>query len=221
MFLLKGLINMITNLKRLAQAGVILSALVISSQVHATLISTGVDSVLLDVDNSGTTPILMGARNIDVFGTGVLWDVIFDDRSFDDIFGDDTGLDTTSSDIAILFSQALLDYVFVNIDGSNFDDEPTVTNSCSYLPLCRAITPYTTALAVGVATGYNAMNFALLEGEDQVGQVNVDRTRPTSTSAARVYANWSASQIPEPAPLSMLLTGLCGLLIWRRFKKRV
>ncbi|MFQ3237477.1 MAG: hypothetical protein ACI9C4_003063, partial [Paraglaciecola sp.] len=41
MFLLKGLINMITNLKRLAQASVILSALTISSRASAALIDRG------------------------------------------------------------------------------------------------------------------------------------------------------------------------------------
>ncbi len=100
--------------------------------IHAT--------VILNVDRNN---VLTGAQNVDV--GGALYDVEFREGTFFDVFSDIGGLDATDLMMANLFSNALLDQVFLDIDPVrhlSFDSNPFLTFGCHRVELCVAMTPY-------------------------------------------------------------------------------
>ncbi|TRY33922.1 hypothetical protein [Aliiglaciecola sp. M165] len=191
--------------------GALLASL-ISFSSWAILIPTGVDNVLLEVDNQGT---LVAARNISV--NGLLYDVEFDDRSFTDIFGDATGLDAISDVEAFDFSVALLDFVLIDLNNFLFDSLPLTTLGCENADICQVMTPFDVSQTeVSVA---RAVNVASINGDS----VTLGNTTPLAPGLGRprplppvdpptelaVYANWSLSNVaidvPEPPPWTILL----------------
>lgn len=155
---------------------------------------------------------LVGASGVDVDGT--LYDVEFVDGSCVDLFsGCDESSDftfTTESD-ALAASQALLDQVFLDGLGGNFDSAPELTNGCTTgtLSFCDATTPF----------GLNEAGFGLIDTADarndstdtlDLIQVSI-LAGSSSTSAAdfQVYAVWTA--VPEPTTALLLSTAFLAL----------
>jgi len=167
---------------------------------------------------------LIGAKNVDVDGT--FYDVIFEDGTFDDVFGSiPTWHDTESK--ANDFTQALLDHVFVDLSGPphKFDAVPATTRYCTFGDTCVAYVPY------------QVLPFPNLTFVQAAGSLNHDDeafdppTGGTLTSAVAVehedgvFAVFSPSPIasaaPEPATYAMLTAGLLILAGLSRRSNRV
>jgi hypothetical protein len=196
-------------------------------QANAGLIPTGVGNVLLDVDTSGAEPSLLGARNIDVFGTGELYDVNFVDGSFRDIFVDESGLDIGDLATARVFGRALLDFVLINLPFGNFDTRPEFTQGCEDSIRCVAFIPYEIVTDV---RGTTSLDFASTSNGFEVefdspfgvgfGSLDLE----TLSLANATFADFSLSSplpaqaVPEP-PTVVFMTLIMTFFVWNRRKR--
>nr|WP_321398931.1 PEP-CTERM sorting domain-containing protein [uncultured Desulfobacter sp.] len=174
---------------------------------------------------------LMGAYDLEV--NGEYFDVEFvDDSAYNIFFNTLTSKYEflfTTSELASAASQALLDYVFIDIPaGGLYDTYPSLTNGIDNTPIyaCFAITPYQystfdiNGYIISEEISYRVAVNSQNESQDTIVDglsfwplgltPQVDLTGNAST----VYAIWSESthhQPPVPAPTTILLLG-SGLL---------
>lgn len=196
---------------------------VLSLNSHAVLMPTGNGTVLLDVDSAG---ILRGAQNIDVDGT--LYDVVFDNRSFTDIFVNGNGMDANDASMAILFAQAIFTQVAVDTANFLFDSGPENIFGCQGVTDCQILTPYllrTDSVIVAKANNANTESRDFISSNEN-GPLAPGGARPrplppgNALVTGNVYADWSLSSnrtaIPEPSTLLMVALGI--VLFYRRKK---
>jgi len=149
---------------------------------------------------------LLGASGVDVGGT--LYDVEFLDGTCIALFGGCDELSDfsfTSMAAATQASQALLDQVFIDGTGGNFDTQPSLTNGCANPSSCYAITPYGLIPVSHAAIG-TALNLVGVDSaSNDVYPIPVD----TTSDPGVVYASWSV--VPEPGTGILLALGLFGL----------
>ena len=178
-----------------------------------TWVSTSQATLILDIDANGN---LLGAKNVLVGST--LYDVGFYDGTCIALFG---GCDSqsdftfiTQAD-ALLASTALLDLVFLNVLGGDFDTDPSLTNGCSIL-FCRAHTVYQLDSNGFIVDSVAAENDDVSDGFWLNGIQNINADY--SAFGAEVYAVWERSvNVPEPSTLAVFALGMIGLAL-RRFK---
>ncbi|TDF39290.1 hypothetical protein EYS14_07130 [Alteromonadaceae bacterium M269] len=198
-------------------------------QANAGLIPTGVGNVLLDIDTSGAEPSLLGARNIDVFGTGELYDVSFVNGLFLDIFVDESGLDATDEATATAFARSLLDFVLIDLPVGNFDSLPRLTFGCEFE--CRLTIPFSFRLfnpnapfLGNVVDTLSAFNDRLEGGDSTTGIGFAFSGFGTTFSDGEVFADFSLSStaptqdVPEPPTLAFMMLILV-YLVWNNYKR--
>jgi hypothetical protein len=178
-----------------------------------------------DIDNfSGK---LQGAFNVNVGGT--LWDVVFRDGSFSNLFSiaEAATIDDRTEGEAIDLSGALFDSVFVNgkDDEYLFNKKPALTRGCSANGICVAVTAFGTEFS---APGIKSRRLIRTINRDGSGPEGVARgavlliSYDTGVDAAVVYAKWKESDVrhvPAPSTISIFALGLIGLAA-RRFNKQ-
>jgi hypothetical protein len=198
-------------------------------QANAGLIPTGVGNVLLDVDTSGAEPSLLGARNIDVFGTGELYDVRFTSGGFLDIFVDESGLDARDESSARAFAQSLLDFVFLDLPIGVFDSNPGLTQGCANATLfsCSVFVPYSFGLLpssnINIFNAVGLDNFAsglFVDSVVDAGFRPVDFV--TSPFEFEVFADFSlsgavpAQDVPEAPTIFLMAFAIFGIALVSR-----
>ncbi len=173
---------------------------------------------------------LLGATDIDVDGT--LWDVEFKDGSFDDLFGDASGLEITSQAEAQRLSEALLNQVLLDSADGRFDSDPELTRGCENTLVCFVWTPW------GVSPTGNGFS-AQVAINRRAGSVSPDLARElvaTENQATDftgagtwVFGDWSRSTDgeppPQPTPVSepstlSLLALFLGAYVLRKTRRR-
>ena len=193
----------------------------LSAPVKAALIPTGLGSTLLDVDGNG---ILQGAQYVEV--GGVLYDVVFVDGLFSDIFPTTASLTARNHTQGIRFAQAILDQVFLNVGGFSFDSDFNLTKGCN-LPLtqasnaCGIYVPDPETLSTGRIL--SALNSAVINGFPEfVGFTTFNPALDTGRFIDRVFADFSLSSVTPPvnsvnapATFSLFIAGL-GFLTMRK-----
>lgn len=185
-----------------------------TAQVHGTLISTGNGTTMLNVDDNG---ILLGAVNVSVGST--LFDVVFTDGSFNDVFNSGLALDANTEAQATNFSQALIDSVLVSAnDGSNiFSYSADVIFGCDSILGCLIYTPYAAAAGFFDSVAVFSSPFSGESVFTQPGQL-VDFDYSGNGGELGVFADWSISDVNDvPSPSTAILLLLSGLgLVFRR-----
>lgn len=163
---------------------------------------------------------LLGATGVNVNDT--LYDVEFKDGTCVALYdGCDDNSDFTfqSESDALAASQALLDQVFVNDLMGSFDTDPSLTEGCTWILNCLALTPFdidqsTGILSVAAANNrWNSEPDSLLTAPDQSPVTNFQSREDI------VYAKWTTPYpVPLPAGLPLVPTGLGALAVlqWRR-----
>jgi hypothetical protein len=165
---------------------------------------------------------LIGARDIIV--NGEFYDVVFEDGTCPEIFNGCNNVSDfqfqTSSD-AQAASQALLDQVFLDVGSGNFDTEPELTRGIDEIfPVSAILIPFDIQLpdiAIWI------VNNAVDEGMDGILSTFNEIDNDTTFAPNTTWSSWSlsTSQIPEPATIILLASGLMGFGFCRRkFKGR-
>lgn len=162
--------------------------------------------------------LLIGASDINVNGT--LYEVSFRDGTLSGIFGDASGLDTDNLELAVAFSQALLDQVFVNNELGNFDTDPELTFGCPNTQGCFIFTPYSVedliVTSVGAINRHNVVNPDMVRSEPPLSSgIDSDFSEVTTW----VYGDWEMQEIPLPAAGWLFLSALVGLAYKKRLIK--
>lgn len=177
-------------------------------------------AVVLQVDQGK----LIGATGVVV--DGVSYGVSFSDGSYSSLYGNSETFLFDTRAKAVLASQALLDQVFLDINGYLFDSSPKLTRGCPEPSYCGAATPYKLAPNYQVSTVL-AVNFIhngdVVSQSDMVFGRDQDISGTSWPSYLYTYAVWSpasqsSSSVPEPGALALVMLGVFGLLSrsWRR-----
>lgn len=156
------------------------------------LATTGAQAATLNV----VAGILVGASGVDVGGT--LYDVEFVDGTCVGLFSGCDSVDdfafTTSSD-ALAASQALLDEVFIDGGPGLFDTHPELTQGCTSVSTCNALTPY----AIGASS---ARSIARASNSSGIGDpvpatFTISAVKDLSFSVNETYAVWTLTPNPD------------------------
>ncbi len=178
--------------------------------------STMANALSLDVQDGQ----LMGASGVNV--SGKLYDVSFVegtcievfsgcDENSDFLFGGDRGL-------ADLASQALVDQVFIDGPLGLFGTHAELTNGISDTAYGFVLTGSSAGSNAGGAVAIiNSAGYAPNPGQEIGSFIYWSGADTADFSGARtVWGVWSAAEVPAPATLVLLLTGLFGILGMRR-----
>lgn len=174
-------------------------------------------AVVLQVDQGK----LIGATGVVV--DGVSYGVSFSDGSYSSLYGNSESFLFSTRAKAVSASQALLDQVFLDIGGYLFDSTPNLTRGCPELSYCGAATPYKLSTQDTQVSTVLAVNFVPLI-TDAVSQSDLvfDRSQDISGNSwpgnLYTYAVWSpasqsASSVPEPGALALVMLGVFGLFL--------
>jgi hypothetical protein len=158
---------------------------------------------------------LVGAKGV-VVGT-TSYDVQFVDGTCASAFSGCVPDDLIFQDgaDALQASSALLTQVFVG----TFNDDPALTNGCTYAAWCDIYTPYNygphsaifhpgdqlNAYAHNVSASYpySADNIGVGTGKSS--------TFDTTSLTSATWAVWTASEVPEPGSMALILAGLLAM----------
>lgn len=174
--------------------------------------------VVLDVGSDGR---LWGAKNVSILGA--LYDVEFKDGTCIALFN---GCDIESDfafhtlEDASEAAQALLEQVFLDGPLESFDSDPTLTNGCSSVEVCRSHIPYGLFRPDGGVDFADALNRPVLDSVSSGGR---DTFADLTTVENSVYAiffqqpNPPATDVGEPPfGLAFIVTALTLELFRRR-----
>ena len=166
---------------------------------------------ILDVDSSGR---LNGASNVEVSGS--FYDVEFrlgDCRTLFDGCSESSFTFTTLA-AANAASAALLEQVFIDSAIGNFDSRPDLTNGCTSIFLCAALTPY----ELGFGVRYSIAENSAYEFSDRLSRAESGFTLDRDDTVWTVWRA-SATPIPEPSALSLLVFGLLAFVCMSRRRR--
>lgn len=171
-------------------------------------------ALTLTVDTSGA---LLGAEGVEVDGS--LYDVVFRDGSFTDVFGATPVFDAVTEQQAIAFSEALLDQVFIDGPQGAFDQDPALTIGCAvyFVNTCNVYTPYAENSATTVLARGAGNEVEPARADRIIQRVQFDKTDDLSIgngNQGSTYADWTlATPVPLPAtswPLAVATGALVG-----------
>ncbi len=171
------------------------------------------------VVDSGTGH-LLGATGVEV--DGALYDVAFMGGTCADLFDgcDDVTDFVFQSDIAAgAASQALLDFVFLDVVAGNFDSIPQLTAGCTLgtSGLCAVLTPWGPA-DPGFVNQVLAFNVGSVDGDFVTPDLQgIDDVLGEAGITLGTWAVWSESiAVSEPGTLALLGMSLAGAALFRR-----
>ncbi len=186
--------------------------------------STASHSVVLNVSNGN----LLGASSVAI--NGVLYDVAFQDGTCEQLYsGCDQNsdfpfanpLDIDDGALGLAANLALLEQVFIDSPLGAFDSIPSLTNGCFAIGSCLIRTPlFVAGNRLGVQALLNRNN---IDGDigtlSGAGSRDFDTRIQDPRNDSHVYAVWSqssVSEVPIPAGVWLLGSGLIGLVGMRK-----
>ena len=148
---------------------------------------------------------------------GTLYDVTFVDGTCTALFdGCDEASDftfTTQTD-ADAASQALLDFVFVDVPGlGSFDSAPEFTFGITSNTAGFVFTPYNHEPGLPFLSTFAAVNKV---SGDFTAPVALGKLDDTFANPSTVFADWTVATVPIPAGGMLLLSALGGIAALRR-----
>ena len=167
---------------------------------------------------------LAGASGVRVGDT--LYEVEFVDGSCIELFGGcDNATDDfafTTSDDALVALEALAAQVIVDVGAGDFDSDPSLTTGCSFSGLCELHVPFGVTF---VTPSFDFANTAVFLNSNDVDVAlisEINRSFSTDGQLSLVFVRFSdPSPVPIPAALPLFLSGLAGLGVMRRRKRKV
>jgi hypothetical protein len=173
---------------------------------------------------------LVGATGVNIGGT--LYNVSFVEGTCASVYGScaSSNFDFTTQASALLAAQSLLDQVFLDIPGGQFDSLSELTYGCELMERrtnCAPLIPYSTEVLSTPSGPFPVINVARavnVDGVDDPGVFVTDAADfvDTSTIPNAVWARFTVSPVPEPASWATMILGfgvIGGALRSRRMRK--